>query len=122
MWAIVTIPCPGRDRESRTSVISVSVYRVSPAKSGCGKLTSPSPSCATRVPWVNWPTEAPTIVARVHIEFMRRWPNGCVAEKAASRCSACVFMVSEEKSTLSASVAVRPGRWRYTAPTSNSST
>ena len=73
---------------------------------------SDSPSWATSVPWVSWVTDAPTIVARVHIEFIRRCPNGWVAANAASRCSAWLFIVSDENSTLSASVAVRPGRCR----------
>jgi len=70
------------------------------------------PSWATSVPWVSWATEAPTIVARVHIELMRGRPNGWVAANAASRCSAWVFIVRVVNSTLSASVAVRPGLCR----------
>ena len=41
---------------------------------------SDRPSWATSVPCVSWVTEAPTIVASVHIEFIRRCPKGWVAE------------------------------------------
>ena len=98
-----------RRRQSLLDDLGLGVERVA-VEQRRGNATSLSPSCATSVPWVSWVTDAPTIVESVHIEFMRRCPNGCVAEYAASRCSACVFIVSDENSTLSASVAVRPGR------------
>jgi len=88
---------------------------------GAGKATSLNPRLATRVPWVNWATDAPTMVDSVSIELTSRWPNGWVADQAASRCSACEFMVSVVNSELSPSVIVRPGRCRYRTPTSNSS-
>ena len=108
---MVTIPCPGREDDSRLPVMTVSVYRVSPWYSGCGKDTSVSPSCAMMVPCVSCGTDCPTTVASVNIEFISRWPNGCPALQAASRCSAWVFMVMVVKMTLSVSVTVRPGRW-----------
>ena len=112
MWVKFTTPSPGRDRDSRLPVHSVSAYRVSPANSGAGKATSENPRLATRVPWVSCDTDSPTMVERVNIELISRCPPkpGCCADHAASRCRACVFMVSVVKSTLSASVTVRPGR------------
>ena len=107
---MVTIPWPGRDEDSRFPVTTVSVYRVSPWYIGCGKDTSVRPSWAMMVPWVSCGTDCPTTVARVNMEFIRRWPNGCSALQAASRCRAWVFMVMVVKRTLSASVTVRPGR------------
>ncbi len=73
------------------------------------------------VPCVNWATDRPTSVESVNIELTSRSPNCVSAANAASRCSACVFMVSVVNRTLSASVMVRPGRWAYTTPVSNSS-
>ena len=108
---MVTMPWPGREAESRFPVTTVSVYRVSPWYSGCGKDTSVRPSWAMMVPWVSWGTDWPTTVARVNIEFTSRWPNGWPALHAASRCSAWVFMVMVVNRTLSVSVTVRPGRW-----------
>ena len=43
------------------------------------------------------------------MEFISRWPNGCPALQAASRCRAWVFMVMVVNRTLSVSVTVRPG-------------
>jgi hypothetical protein len=57
---MVTTPWPGRDDDSRFPLITVSVYRVSPWYSGCGKETSVSPSCAMMVPWVSCDTDWPT--------------------------------------------------------------
>ena len=108
---MVTIPWPGREPESRFPVITVSVYSVSPWYSGCGKDTSVRPSWAMMVPWVSCDTDCPTTVDSVNMELTSRWPNGCPALQAASRCSAWVFMVSVVNRTLSASVTVRPGRW-----------
>ena len=65
------------------------------------------------VPWVSCATDMPTTVDSVNIEFTSRCPNSCVSDQNASRCRACVFMVIVVKSTLSASVTVRPGRCRY---------
>ncbi len=73
------------------------------------------------VPCVSWATDMPTTVDSVNIELTRRCPNSCCSLQAASRCSACVFMVRVVKSTLSASVTVRPGRCRYFTSVSNSS-
>ena len=93
------------------SVTTVSAYIVSPWKSGFGNAISENPRFATIVPWVSWATESPTSVDSVNIELTSRWLNGGNAsENAASRCSACVFMVSVVNRTLSASVMVRPGR------------
>jgi hypothetical protein len=65
----------------------------------------------TIVPCVSCATDKPTSVDNVNIEFTSRWLNGGNAsENAASRCKACVFIVSVVNSTLSASVMVRPGR------------
>ncbi|CNL62302.1 Uncharacterised protein [Mycobacterium tuberculosis] len=51
------------------------------------------------------------MVDSVHMEFMRRaWNGSWASANAASRWSAWVFIVSVVKRTLSASVAVRPGR------------
>ena len=86
---------------------------MSPWNSGCGNRTSVNPRFATIVPCVSCATELPTSTASVIIEFTSRCPNGCPADHAASRCSACGFMVSVENRTLSASVIVRPGRCRY---------
>ena len=68
------------------------------------------PRLPTMVPWVSCATDSPTSVESVNIEFTRRCANGGSASaKAASRCSAWVFIVSVVNSTLSASVTVRPG-------------
>src|SRR6202012_16739 len=98
------IPCPGRDPESRLSSMVVSKYSVSPMKTGAGNETSLNPRLATSVPCVSWATDAPTMVDNVNIEFTSRWPKGWPADQAASRCRACVFMVSVVNNTLSASV------------------
>src|SRR5699024_1944513 len=70
----VAMPWPGRDFEGRTSTISVSVYRVSPWNTGCGKLTASSPSCPMMVPSVSCGTDWPIMVPRVNRELTSGLP------------------------------------------------
>src|SRR4051812_2607266 len=110
------MPWPGRDAEVRAETTSVWAWMVSPGMTGLGKAISSNPRLATVVPSVVSKTESPMSSERVKRLLTRRVPNSVDRANSSSRCSGWAFMVSTEKSVLSASVMVRVTAWSMTRP------
>src|SRR5690242_3786642 len=117
----VTMPVPGRDRDRRASMTSVTTWMVSPANTGAGRSTREKPRLATVVPRVSSWTDRPTTRPSVNRLFTSGWPNSVLAANSASRWSGWGFMVIVVNSTLSDSVTVRVMACRTRRPGSSCS-
>jgi ribosomal protein S18 acetylase RimI-like enzyme len=111
----VTIPKPGRDRDSRFASTSVSARIVSPAKTGAGSVTSRQPRLTPCSDTAS--TDSPVTSASVKVESTSGRFHSVAAAYSASKWIGFVFIVRSVNQTLSASSTVRPCRERYVSPT-----